>query len=241
MKRHVNNPNLSLVEGTQWRGLPLLPQHRPYVNEYLKSIDLTFAEAIASQARLCVIRFDLRFPAVSQVYDPGVIARFFHRLQREIDLDQRQRPRPHPCKIRYIWAAERDSSERRHFHVAVFLNKDAYHGVGLLPEWRSDNSQRLYHARGLGHCIVRAWAHALGVEPYEVVGCVHFPHNGSYHISRNKPDFDANVLAAFQRLTYLAKAHTKEYGQGYRSFGCSQRVTSMSVQINNFFQPCTIA
>lgn len=222
MHRHPDNPNLSLVDGPYWEGLPILVGSGPYVCEYLDRVREVLADAGARYTRLCVVRFDLHFPQGLEAPDLGAISRFFHRLQREIDNDLRGRPRRYPCRIAYVWVAERDRSISQHYHVTLLLNKDAYYGMGRYPSVGLDDNSGPETRSGLACCILRAWAHALRLEPSGVVGCIYFARNGVYHVDRNSPDWGGQFHAALQRTTYLAKARTKEYGAGYRCFGSSR-------------------
>lgn len=222
MQRHPDNPNLYLLNTPYWKGLPLSEGTGTYVREYVDRVIEVLADANVRYARLCVVRFDLHFPQVLERPDPGAISRFFHRLQREIDNDLGSRSRRHDCQIAYVWAAERHRSTMQHYHVTLFLNKDAYYSLGRYPSIGFDFNFAPDAGSGLAHCIVRAWAHALRIRPSEILGCVYFARNGVYHLDRNSSAWGTQVRAAWLRVKYLAKARTKEYGAGYRCFGSSR-------------------
>ena len=63
-----------------------------------------------------------------------------------------------------------------------------------------------------------AWGAALNMHPEDALGYVHIPDNPTYQItSANEESFQQ----AFNRVSYFAKMQTKEYNQGFHTFGCS--------------------
>lgn len=70
--------------------------------------------------------------------------------------------------------------------------------------------------------IMAAWISALGIPRDESVGLVHFPAKRVYRIDANSDGFFFQVSDLFKRLSYLAKADTKQYGDASKSFGCSR-------------------
>jgi hypothetical protein len=222
VETHPKNRNLTLTYGPLWRGWPLCPGHAPFVSEYLDLLLETMQEASSVNKRLCAFRFDLHYPPELTSQPESAISRFFHRLQREVDKEASMKTRRYPCRIYHAWAAERQLSARNHYHVAILVNKDAYYSWGPFPSLIGGNTG-LGTRGGMAHCIVRAWAHALGVPPEMVVGSVHYANNGIYYLNSNRPNRSAEFAAIFERVSYMAKAATKIYGQGFRSFGCSRR------------------
>ena len=222
MLRHPDNPNLTLTNGPYWKGLPIPVASGPYVCEYLEAVRKVLADTGARYPRHCVVRFDLHFPQHWHWPDSGAISRFFHRLLREIASDLSKRARNYPCQVAYVWAAERHVAVCQHYHVALFLNKDAYYGLGRYPSMAPGWYPPVEAGPGLAHCIVRAWAHALRLHIRDVLGCVYFATKGVYHLDRNSQRWGDQFLAAFERVRYLAKARTKEYGTNYRCFGSSR-------------------
>lgn len=49
---------------------------------------------------------------------------------------------------------------------------------------------------------------------------VHFPENPTYWLNANS--IENQILVSNERCLSLAKHHTKHYGDGEHSFGCSQ-------------------
>ncbi|MBM7333528.1 inovirus Gp2 family protein [Alcanivorax marinus] len=229
MEPHPDNRNLTLTDSPFWKGWPLCPGHMPFICEYLDRLLETMQEALSAYNRVCAFRFDLHYPPELAVVPESAISRFFHQLQREVEGDMAMRVRRHPCRVRYAWAAERHLSTRNHYHVVILVNKDAYHSWGHFPNLVGGGRDCRYRA-GMAHCVIRAWAHALGVPPETVVGSVHFASNGVYYLNNNGPDNSSQFAAIFERASYLAKASTKVYGQGARCFGCSRRRQSSVFQ-----------
>jgi len=71
--------------------------------------------------------------------------------------------------------------------------------------------------------IQEAWASALWMTPAQSRGLVHFPPNRVYRIDANSDQFLAQMVSLFTRLSYFAKAKTKQYGTGEHCFGSSRR------------------
>ena len=63
-----------------------------------------------------------------------------------------------------------------------------------------------------------AWASALGMYIDDMRGYVHIPDNPTYQVIRDDAE---SFLKAFFRLSYFAKMQSKEYNQGFHTFGCS--------------------
>ena len=226
-KRHPRNPNLTLVEDTEWNGLPLLPKHSPYIEQYLERTLETMKKAVDRYRRTTAIRFDLRIPADSPEPGSSVISSFFESLQAKINAHQlrktRQGQRVHSCEIRYVWVREQSGSHHRHYHCCILLNGDAYRYLGAFsPKGYLEEVERMA-AENMAGRIRSAWCSALRLSWAEGQGLVHFPANGTYRIDVNSMTMFDRYVDLFRRLSYFAKADTKRYGDGSNSFGSSHR------------------
>jgi hypothetical protein len=230
-KRHPFNPNLFLHEGDHWNGLPVQTHCGPLIVNYLERINETVGKALCEHPRTAVMRFDLRVPMGWPEMDTEVISRFTASLKAQLLADshrkEREGKRVHPCTVRYVWARERVSSEHSHYHVAIFLNRDAYFTLGRFRANRlwGDDDTFLGEEEGavvnMADRINHAWASALGCNSGPVPGLVHFPENPVYSIIASSPCCGQQIAEVFYRLSYLAKADTKHYGGGVNSFRCS--------------------
>lgn len=218
-KRHSSNTNLTVISNGQYKGFNVY--HRPLSAEYLDAILRTFDAALNEHHRTFMIRVDLHLPQLNfpdspAIFDTSVISKFFKSLNAKIQHDRytkgSERNRVHPCTMRYVWARERAEAPTDHYHVAIFLNNDAYSHLGHFN--RMGNNLRTK--------IVEAWASALRIDDEHSRGLVHFPNSPQYYINLNAVDFHLARADAFYRLSYLAKLETKHFGDGTRSFGCSQ-------------------
>lgn len=197
-----------------------------YDSRYLNGVDRTLNAAIAQHARLSVIRADLRFPAEpTGRNDDTVISLFFEALKYRLDtLIQTKRANGLTChnqtSLRYIWCREYgEANGNRHYHVMLMLNKDVFRVLGCYLESAGEYPS-------LANLISQAWCSALKLPPQHFAQLVHFPDNPITRIERNSPQFNAQYEEVRKRAVYLAKSHTKQYGNG-RSFGCSQSNPSM--------------
>ena len=228
-QRHPYNRKLTLFDGAEWHGLPVLTGRGPLIENYLERSHKVLQDAVEEYPRTCLIRCDLRVHQDRSEPDTTVISRFLASLQAQIDADANRKwmacKRVHPCKLRHIWAREQGSSVHSHYHVALLLNRDAYFSLGdfrnRAPGPQRENPAEGSVTRNMADRIRKAWASALGLRPEEAAGLVHFPENPVYRIDANSPDFGQQFASAFYRVSYLTKAATKHYGDGHNSFGCS--------------------
>lgn len=231
--RHTHNPNLVLLNNiNHWNNLPVQKECGPLVAGYLERILDTLDAALNEYPRICAIRFDLRFPLGYWNPDTSVISRFMESLNAKLRADalrkERSGVRTHPCRLRYVWVKERNSSINWHYHVCIFLNRDAYFTLGKFQsDCKSDiagtsvNDEHIA-ASNMASRIRDAWVSALGVSLSNVVGLVHFPENPVYRINSNATTAIMNRDKLFYRLSYFAKVETKHYGDHSNSFGCSR-------------------
>lgn len=218
--RHTSNTNLTVISNGQYQGLNVYP--RPLSAEYLNATLQTLQAALSEHPRTFMVRFDLHLPQLNfrdspVVYDSTVISKFFKSLTAKIQHDRlikcREGKRVHPCTLRYIWARERADADTDHYHIAIFLNNDAYSHLG--------NFNR--SGQNLSTKIVEAWASALGLDDFSTRHLVHFPEDTPvYYINRNANNYPQTFASAFFRLSYFAKLETKHYGHRTRSFGYSR-------------------
>lgn len=216
----TSNTDLAVINNGQYQGLKV--NSRPLSAVYLDIILKTMQTAIIDHPRTFMVRFDLHLPQLNfcdspVVYDSTVITRFFKSLNAKIRHDRfvkgRKGKRVHPCTLRYIWAKERACAETDHYHIAIFLNNDAYSHLGDFNRFGQNLSTK----------IVEAWASALGLDDYSTRHLVHFPEDTPvYYLNRNAPNYPQTFASAFFRLSYFAKLETKHYGNRTRSFGYSR-------------------
>jgi len=134
MYRHPDNPNLTLFYGSEWNNLPLLWRQSPFIEQYLQINHRVMRHAFSGARECLVILLELRFPYAYPYSERGVITHFFRSLKEQVRADlkarERRTGRKVACNLDYIWARERDESERSHFHVALFVDLKAYYTLG---------------------------------------------------------------------------------------------------------------
>lgn len=180
--------------------------------EYI--IDQTLALSLARFKRVCVLRFDLRFPEYLQYQDPKVISRFINSFKAHLQAWDGQRLSEHPIGFAYVWCREQKDAQHWHYHVAFLFNKDAVCGFGDIQIGSNNTYSR----------IVSAWASAIGMLPQQAQGLVHICRNGVYWLDQRSDEFPTQLNAATGRLQYLAKQQTKQIGDGNRHMGASQKL-----------------
>lgn len=198
---------------------------------YVHGITRTIDRALKQYPRLLAIRVDLRFPDEEESPDcpdqcytgPEVITRFINSVKAQIKADIKRKrnagKKTLTCDVKFVWVREfNQEGSKKHYHVLLLLNKDAY-------AWLGYQQKEVYYDRfTLIQMVVRAWLRAIRLEYAEKTyhGLVHFPHQGYYQLNRNRADFSAEYDELTERAFYLAKERSKDSSDGQRSFGCSQ-------------------
>lgn len=194
---------------------------------YVKRIQDTITKALNEYPRVMVLRVDLRLPEIeTDAYktDSGVVTRFVVSLKKQIEADllkkQHAGRRVHPCHVRHIWAREFNECGKKHYHVALLFNREAYAYPG---SYTSTNGEYIHN---LAMMIMEAWVRALGLNTVtnhqQYYPLVEFPANCCYHLSRKHNDYMAQLSNVTDRLDYLAKNYSKDNLDSQRNFGCSQ-------------------
>lgn len=191
----------------------------------LKKILSVLACSLDAYPRVFAFRCDLRFPLDEVVLSDEMLTmamglnetklmkRFleeFKRLiRRDIAKKCREDKRYHKTEVRYVWAREQAGSIHPHFHLVIFLNRDAYARIGRYDSMKMNIANK----------VRAAWLHAISApEEVQYEGLVHFPVNAEYTLKR----VDVSTVNDFLiRSAYLAKNETKDRGHGFRCFGGS--------------------
>ena len=210
------NQNLTFHDESTYQGLPIQTEHGHVAKEYLNRAFGCFQKATDQYKRVCMMRFDLHVPEgyySTALESNALISKFFASLKSKIQHSQaRSRSeghRVHGTEVRYFWCREISSFGGVHYHVALLLNHDAYAFMGDF-ELQSSNMYSRIHG---------AWASALSMYIMDIRGLVHIPEHSVYQI---RSDDVASFSNAFYRASYLCKMNTKEYGQGFHTFGSSR-------------------
>ncbi len=217
MRRHPQNHNLHIHHDHTYQGLPVMHEKGPFIREHLQRLYDTMQRALDEHPRTFAFRVELKFPSSgmlpSYAFRNEVISRFFESFKAKIEhsrgMAKRRNRYAHPCTVRYIWVREIASSDRPHYHLVIFLNKDAYSVLGYFQS----------EGRNVFNRLEEAWASALRLPREAVAGLVHVPQNPGYYISRDDEQSQAEF---FRRASYLCKTATKMYGDRQHSFGASR-------------------
>ncbi|EPN2807642.1 inovirus Gp2 family protein, partial [Serratia marcescens] len=131
---------------------------------YVKRIQDTITKALNEYPRVMVLRVDLRLPEIetgSYKNDSGIVTRFVVSLKAQIEADllkkQHAAKRVHPCRVRHIWAREFNELGKKHYHVALLFNREAYAYPGSYTHTNGE------YTHNLAMMIMEAWVRALGL------------------------------------------------------------------------------
>lgn len=212
-KRHRTNRNLTIIPASEYSGRYRLKGNHPMISNYLERIERVMGEAMSRYGRVTMIRVDLRFPKwwdLETCPYQSCISEFIKRLN--VLLFNHGIARAHPTYLRYTWCKEFGmESGRPHYHLAIMVSGHAY---------RPLRHYSTFSSRSLGRVISQAWWDTLGIWDIEGKGLAYFPEKGACSFSSR--DLNSQI-GAFRQLSYIAKARTKRYGNGYRSFGYSYK------------------
>jgi hypothetical protein len=211
------NKNHSLTSAGEYRSLPLMTAHSPFIVEYLEAMHGVMCTALEAYGRVFAFRFDLHLPilvmASAEALGNLAVSKFIASLKAKIRHNRecvgRNGGRVHDTEVRYFWVREIGNLGRVHYHFVVFLNGDAFNWLGSYQSSRPNMKNR----------ICEAWASALGSSISDATTAVHFPSSPTYMLDRNER---ASVSAFFLRASYLCKAETKQYGCGHHGYGASR-------------------
>lgn len=217
-QRHPDNSNLRLCYENHYRGLPVMFEKGPFIEEYLEKLWQTTKRALAVYPRVFAARIDLKFPRSygmpEYVEHNTVLRRFIESFEAQIRADQIKSSiegrRVHPTVLRYFWVREVSSDGHPHYHFAFLLNHDAYHTLGRLVTERVNMIYRLE----------KAWASALRLSILDVGGLVNVPENAAFRLSGDVND--PGVAAFFHRTSYFCKAATKVFSGRTRNCDSSR-------------------
>ncbi|ENF0690270.1 MULTISPECIES: inovirus Gp2 family protein [Morganellaceae] len=190
-----------------------------YNEHYIQKINHTIRKSLLTHNRVAAIRVDLRFPSsnIFNFNDSSVITRFFESLKAKIEADLKRKnkawKRNHSCSLFYVWVREfGEIKNRKHYHVLLLLNKDVYKGLGDFKKTEGT----------LYALIQQAWCCAIGIDYPTDRYSVQIPDKAVTWLDNSNTYNENSIFELNQRCRYLAKEHTKYYGDGERSFGCSR-------------------
>lgn len=199
-------------------------EYGSHVKSYKERIIEVINKVVKEHGRTLAIRVDLHDPVILDNgdtiscianTDSGAISRFTNSLKAKLAADEQRKrkegKRVYPNTLRYAWVREFTQNGKRHFHVFLFLNKDAYYHLG---DFNLDEDT-------LRTMITSAWCSALNLTPEEGQHLVQYPANGKYTLNRD--DILNNIYSGdlLNRIDYLTKVKSKIFDDGNRSFGCS--------------------
>ncbi|MCW9642042.1 inovirus Gp2 family protein [Klebsiella michiganensis] len=196
---------------------------------YVDRIFETINKALNDYPRVLAVRLDLRLPdedlsdcPTNYNPDAEVITRFIASVKAQIKANIKHRKkagkRTFPCTLRYVWVRELNAEGKKHYHVLLLINRDAYLGLGGY----GGTSRIEDKSEGLASMFFKAWISATGLEDMKYKGLVYFPYQGCYHLFRNGHYFKKEYTALMKRGLYLAKERSKSNEDGWRNLGCSQ-------------------
>ncbi|MEL8900576.1 inovirus Gp2 family protein [Escherichia coli] len=196
-------------------------------SHYMTRITNIINFATKAHARTSVFTFVLRLPehrdtgdsiACTPDLSPGLMERFTGALRARITAHQKRRKKEElqVCLtgLRHVWVREVGKSGKSHYHMAIFVNKDTFNGLG-------DYSKEEHN---LGSYIGEAWLSALGLLEFPEYRTLVSLNNKPHSLERLRVDrYGEQILKLRSHLEYFAKERTKSYNKEERSFGGSVR------------------
>jgi hypothetical protein len=224
--RHQTNKNLTTFTGDTYYDFPLY-KHTTFIEPYLNKTFQVIESAVQEHSKVMIIRVDLHLPHRPNCrdypvpYDGSVISKFTASLNAQLkaDLQKKNRMggRVHNCPVRYVWVKETATVPQEHYHVVLCLNNHAYSHLGNVNDAKTGSDNNLVGK------IIKAWASALSLYPHEAGNLVHIPSdNPVYYLNKHNSSYAYELARVYKRVSYLAKAKTKNYSNYSHSFGSSR-------------------
>ena len=199
-------------------------EYGSHVKSYKERIIDVINKSVNEHSRTLAIRVDLHDPVILDNgdtiscianTDSGSISRFTNSLKAKLAADEQRKrkegKRVHPNTLRYAWVREFTKNGKRHFHIFLFFNKDAYYHLGHF-NLNEDTLRTM---------ITSAWCSALSLTTEEGQHLVQYPSNGKYTLNRDHILNDIYPDDLLNRIDYLTKVKSKNFDDGYRTFGSS--------------------
>jgi hypothetical protein len=199
-------------------------EYGSHVKTYKERIIDVIKKSVKEHSRTLAIRVDLHDPIIldngdtiscNANTDSGSISRFTNSLKAKLAADEQRKrkegKRVHPNTLRYAWVREFTKNGKRHFHIFLFFNKDAYYHLGDF-NLNEDTLRTM---------ITSAWCSALSLTTEEGQNLVQYPSNGKYILNRDDILNDIYPGDLLNRIDYLTKVKSKIFDDGYRTFGSS--------------------
>lgn len=195
-----------------------------HIASYYERIMLTIHKSVSEHHRTLALRVDLHDPVIIENGDSitcfqntsnGTINRFTNSLIAKLQAHQvrnsQSGKRLYPSTLRYAWVREFSKTGKRHFHVLLFFNKDAFFNLGDF---------NLEHAT-LRSMITTAWCSALSLTSEDGQHLVHYPDRGKFSIDKRDVELGIYPDGLIDRIHYMTKLKSKSSHDGLRNFGCS--------------------
>lgn len=194
------------------------------INEhYMNKINITLCRSMEAYPRLMVVFAIGRLPDdYADIDTLNIPSDFMASLVAQVQADLKRKAkkgiRTYPCKVRSVWVREFDKEpgleEKKHYHLMLTFNKDAY---AFLGDYKALDGN-------LSSMIRKAWCRALHVDYPENRSLLVFPDKNPTYFLLSKEGKETEKYRKFiYHASYLAKEETKRKGDGKRNFGCSQR------------------
>lgn len=197
-----------------------------HVSLYRDRIKQVIDDSLKEYPNTMILRVDLHDPIDTENLDnpffhpridSGAISRFTSALKAKLGHDKhiktqrKEWPDTRHSNLRYAWVREYTKNGKRHYHLILCFNQDAYYHVGDYDLSRNT----------LRTMITTSWYSALAIPIDDSGKLVNYPSNGKYLLNRKRDNFEQTYSNLMNRVDYMTKVRTKIFGDGERNFGCS--------------------
>lgn len=198
-----------------------------HVSLYRDRIKQVIDDSLKEYPNTMILRVDLHDPIDTENLDnpffqpridSGAISRFTSALKaklwhdKHIKTQRKEWPDTRHSNLRYAWVREYTKNGKRHYHLILCFNQDAYYHLGDYDLSRNT----------LRTMITTAWYSALGIPIDDSGKLVNYPSNGKYLLNRRRNNIEQTYNDLMNRVDYMTKVRTKIFGDGDRNFGCSR-------------------
>lgn len=211
------NPSKTLVYDSDYKGLPVIKNAAPFLEDHLERALQTIDCAMLESPSLIWSCFELHLPnnrpAYLEHYSNNVVTAFLASLNRKAVWKQRDLANGKTVKrkanIDFIWHKNISQNGKPFFRVMLLLNREAYTDQGV-PHYPADATflYRLY----------KTWANELNITDREARNMIRFP---GYKIGFIRNDAEA-LATVFEKASILCRAPVEDQGMGCYGFDTSR-------------------
>lgn len=161
------------------------------IEEILEKIESSFNSMLEKHSKVLSVRFDIRYPKDSILYDKNKIYDFNYNLKRSLSREKIKGG--HKVDPFLISVAEKHNEDHNHYHYFLIVNGNAHKSTTKILEKAN-----------------RLWSEMNNANETGLVDFCNRKGRNGIMIDKNSDAFEKQYNEAFYQASYLAKVRGKE-------------------------------